>query len=263
MTTATRARKTPRATTKPAFDREAMLVERDEALNEALHEAAELSALKEALQRVLKANVQLHLQRSLARVFDKFELKFEDRSCRADAVGTLYLSLTLHPDLTAAPGPWLSERDLFEGLPEFNRFGPGYSVSLLKPEHSKVEGCFDLRLDARTDAVRFVMLELTLAQMVSAAQAWRTTREALVAQEQARVTRGTSAEAKAFKALADLEAQHAALAQQLAELEEQLDEARRVAHGVKEAMARKVSAATPPLLQHLNALRSLMGLKPA
>lgn len=262
MTTATRTRKTPRATPKPTFDREAMRAERDEALNEALNEAAELSVLKQALQRVLEANVQLHLQRKLPRVFDKFELKFEDRNCRADAAGTLYLSLTLHPELTATSGPWLSERDLFEGLPAFNRFGPGYSVSLLKPEHSKVEGCFDLRLDERAEAVRFVMLELTLAQLVSAAQAWRTTREALVAQEQARVSRGNSAESQAFKTLADLEAQHTALTQQLAELDEQLSEARRVAHGVREAMARKVSAATSPLLQHLNALRSLLGLKP-
>lgn len=266
MTTATKTRKTTttRATRSKAgaasFDRDAMLALRDDALNTVLLEAADLPAMSAALKRLLEIRVRMHLQRQVEQVFDKFEVRFEDRNCRGSAYGTLYLTLSFVPELKNHP-VWLSESDLLDGLPKFTSFNGGYSQSLFKAEREALSGAFDISLSPEVGKARFVMFELTAQQLSTAASAWRSTRDAMVAQEQARVSRGATPAAKVLKELSELEARHAELTRELEELDEQLSSARARAREVGQSLERKVTEAKPPLLQHLNQVRAQLGLK--
>jgi hypothetical protein len=259
-----RARRAPAKTTKtakPGFDRDALLAERDEAVQSALYEAADLTSLTAALRRAVEANIRLRVQHMRGTLFDKFELRYEDRSFGGDSYATLYLTFKVSTEF-AQGAPYVPESDAFEGLPKINNW-VRQGRSVLQHGQEAWSGSFLFKRPTAAHTKTFTMFELTVAQMRATAQAWSAAQDALVAQEQLRATKtAKSPEAKALAKLQELEAKHAALTQELELLNEQLESARREVDLVRNGFKQKVAAKAPPVLKQLNVLREQLGLAP-
>lgn len=249
-----------------AFDYEGEKAKRDAAIEAVLYQAGDLVTLQEALKAAVEANVRMKMQKADINVFKAFQLKFEPRGFGGSGYAHLEIKLEFDPK-GIANAPWMSETDLFGGLPTA-KFWSGHFNSTLARNEKPLTGTIEIKhvRDLKKDEPRFVMFDLTVQQLLSATTAWESTRDALMAKEELRLKQTDSSESKAIEGLNELLRQQTALEEQMEELKETIEEARGKVNKIRSDIKAKVSQtvkAAPPVLAHLNALRAQLGLAAA
>lgn len=258
-------RATRSAEARAPFDIDALKAERQEAIDIALNQAADITTLKDAVQRVLTANVRLKMHRADVHVFKSFAMKFENKSHSGDSYARLDIAMLFDPSVANAP--YMSDSDLFEGLPvgkiwSGNGFGHSAHKSD-KEQHAWIEFKYDR--DRKPSEPHFVMFELTIDQMRSANTAWESTRKVLMQQEEQRLRRENTGEAAVIEELNKLTQKESDLEEQLNELREEISEKRAKVEKIRSDIKTKVSKSikAPPVLAHLNSVRAQLGMDPA